>query len=1517
MEIRDKTSWPSNGIKLLQLFFHAYQTYTRIGQASGSDNSELIGQLQTVLGQLTGLKNLKERYNCYLSLQLYTQKDVTSIAFVMLDRVVAMELVSKVIKNQVKPYAEHNHLNFDKLLHQYITHHCNSFESRTIAISEYITDIELHLQSVLFMMKRAQLPWSKALQDLVQASLKVDHPVADQLRDNYKLIELGKMLSEYKLGHIDLRNLEFVEVAIYNILQRDGPSVVDHALQLVEIQNKMKPLDVYLIRMQSLLKQNKLDECFDLLHNLEGEMHVKCAKRMTTYGQTYLSEPLPWSLTKEDKQRRLTYCQATIKFLRILLKQSDASVQTVNEWTDLQRHIQCIQELQAEFGVFHHLHDDRSKQEKCEELSEFYNNYDSWKESQGEEESFMGRNPQRPPSGKDTSSCKKISIITRFGKCLGLTEEEVKGHIAMEALQKRNLKEAISRCRDLCEPGCSTEGARVIFDVLQSICQLGGRCSAKQASAIQRALGSSTNLFKTLYDLACIALTCAESDDICDLSELCKHLRFLRDLEKQCETGDYGNTVEIPDSETDAFSNPAWLMEDFFVEDSLVLESGQVLPKAGSFITSCIPSNHMQTTQYQDCRLLGMPVPTCQNTDDGEKSPNTTLSCRLPKLQTTSDDLIQYLMDNQHHQLAFTVVVEAVMTGTAYLDANTLSPSLLSTQMMQGIGEEMKSLKTLMGSKMVISENCASHLLDKIFEAENVDKSLALSFLLVLNKSTATKKLQQLETSAGFNYKKVMVIAEVGHEFAVVSLEDENLQKHYQQVQKLASWGQQLRKLKISFKDAFKKPVSAEFEKLLPVISTHHQVDFDLVKDFCRDFNLNADQAMLMFITQTLLPSDQYKKGASVNSHEELDVKKLENAILEIQDKNLLLNNLVDILQKVDSYDYERIGFILRTLKEQFPLHQEEAVNKQLELLAHLQVYKRISPPSVTEVSQQTSDDSEISDECKNRLPFHALLKQNVWKILSKELIDTTVEQLLPVTQLLKLPSDQVYVTTIQNIILKTKENPAAANASQKLERGKSSVYLEMLEAIKLLLVRVENSQMAVATARAVAKEIPKGPEKVVAFKICIMLAENWVKTTAEDSQEREKAKVTLHYLEEKYRLLATERVLCKYNLDEAKHLQLVNSPKELIVILYQHGSIVSRIKGEITMVPDIHTTAEAIAKINDCNLNEIHQMLLKRWLCKPTTTQEVEEEDMTVDLSSINGMEKEDGSEEDEEKSLMRIKYLLQLQNPKGRVELLLKMAYDESSTFSTKLRTLKCLFDMADSEMLESVSGKTCQQLWEHLQNVAYLSDLESLNFNLDLKTFLQANKQGLVRGMLRKHSQEPKALKLIADLCLKYEVMDVNLWNHLLQQMAKYNMFDDLESTLHCISTISDLQQIPSLGTIWWNMLLQPFKTVRAPLSEEEKAVCRKSLILLHSCPVTCDLDVITLHNHFKKIDMLPEALACLFHLPVTEKSQSVEKFLKTVGSTELGSQLTALKNSHHLLPESQMIEEVLSQFGRPVE
>lgn len=110
-------------------------------------------------------------------------------------------------------------------------------------------------------------------------------------------------------------------------------------------------------------------------------------------------------------------------------------------------------------------------------------------------------------------------------------------------------------------------------------------------------------------------------------------------------------------------------------------------------------------------------------------------------------------------------------------------------------------------------------------------------------------------------------------------------------------------------------------------------------------------------------------------------------------------------------------------------------------------------------------------------------------------------------------------------------------------------------------------------------------------------------------------------------------------------------------------------------------------------------------------------------------------------------------------------------------------------------------------YLKCYIFVSQLEALNIPYTVQSFLNSPKEGLVKGLWKNHSHEPQvfyerkhendsslllhththtlyavnlkpslcfqAVRLVADLCLEYQVYDPQLWNSLLQKMLGFNL------------------------------------------------------------------------------------------------------------------------------------------------
>ena len=95
------------------------------------------------------------------------------------------------------------------------------------------------------------------------------------------------------------------------------------------------------------------------------------------------------------------------------------------------------------------------------------------------------------------------------------------------------------------------------------------------------------------------------------------------------------------------------------------------------------------------------------------------------------------------------------------------------------------------------------------------------------------------------------------------------------------------------------------------------------------------------------------------------------------------------------------------------------------------------------------------------------------------------------------------------------------------------------------------------------------------------------------------------------------------------------------------------------------------------------------------------------------------------------------------------------------------------------------------------------------------------------------DQKAVRLIADLCLDYEIFDGGIWTSILEQMGHLGMVQDLATILQQLSGIPSLWHIPSLEKAWRRLLQFP----DVGKSEASMSICLETIEFLmryvHAC------------------------------------------------------------------------------------
>ncbi|KAJ8308212.1 hypothetical protein KUTeg_013086 [Tegillarca granosa] len=353
------------------------------------------------------------------------------------------------------------------------------------------------------------------------------------------------------------------------------------------------------------------------------------------------------------------------------------------------------------------------------------------------------------------------------------------------------------------------------------------------------------------------------------------------------------------------------------------------------------------------------------------------------------------------------------------------------------------------------------------------------------------------------------------------------------QLETNAVWGYKLSKYKINFKEAFLCP-PIEKIKLLPQVVQVDTGDMTLVKDFCSAFGLDTDEGIMLYLDHVF---STYNEDDHVSSSQLVNqLKNARIAIQEIKKTDSLFEKLELLYTQVHSYDYETLEFLLEEMQKIEANGKREKVALMLE---------------------------NLPVASKTRLPFHPFIDGDPWKILTPELRKDTVSLLLPIAELLKIPVDQIYIVSVQNMVrqhLAANRRPDDGTNSKDASKWNWDVKdanLKLLDDVKDLLTNVSNCELALACASWMTLEMPAGAEKIKGLEGCLALATLWHNALPpEKTREKDKAKAAYGKFSSQWQRLSTEQALCLGKLAEPELLKLANNAEKLLQKLYEHPSI-------------------------------------------------------------------------------------------------------------------------------------------------------------------------------------------------------------------------------------------------------------------------------------------------------------------------------------------------------------------------
>ncbi|KAM3610515.1 uncharacterized protein V6R79_005093 [Siganus canaliculatus] len=1505
LELTEKGGWPQNGLDFAVLGLPSLWTWTKSDDNYGAKEME---NLKSLVSNLRQLLDLHQKYNCRLSLSVFEKGNVRSVAFFMLDKVPAPELIAATVENSVLPYAEEHKIPFDELLLQYIKdllERCSSqtttlfteWEAKAVAVLGCMTDTDLMVDAVLEIMQKAVVPWSNVVEKLVQQYLEMDGPKQELLKESYRLMEIRKLLRGYGIRNFNLSNNTQIMTLIRYILKQDLPMSLEDSLTLAEAY-KLPTSQINYLYLIHLIGQAKTEECLTVLKKLSAAEAECVIERLTSWARLQLQDKD--HISDEHKKHQMVIAQVMVEALKYLhmIQKHDAlkSLECENNLVMFK----AIAHLQEDFDIFFtpSNYEDPNMRKQIQE-----HHITAYENTRGHH-SAKSKATTTPvvandPDGK-TKTISTEAGLRRLGRQLQRTEQELWSDLALRALRVGKVDKALKILSELYEHHYNTSTGKVLFTAAKTLCQM-------LEADVPMVLSDDTDLPAVIHELACQAITVCHSDLLLDCLELCKCTRIAMDVYHQCQLSDnYGFVAKdlTLEAEKDPYSQ--WSFQDVFNEDCIVLDPVSVLPVQYEITNCLLPISHDTKLYPLDCSCLSH----CSFKDG---------SNYLRPLLGPLSNMLQMLQECSQLELALRVLVNAYGSCLQHVTSNVmdlkLSLKLYDTQELKNYNKWLDDLRKTTTSTL---NAVAVALLNKVFNWRVVDCDFAIGLCTLLSKAEVFKTLWKVIDNTWQNYDKILAVAKIGANLCCLYNEAAEQEKFLSVITD-AEWGIRLSKLEISIQSVFRQRPEMK-SSLIPDLVKNKKITPDIILQYCSTFGLDRDSVINQYIT-TLLLLQEDEEGTSVPGSGQDELQPLCHAdVLErvlqvipmLHCTSELTDSLCAAMLKLSPYNYERIEVVLKIIQAADENVTSFSISQAVALLQHLKPYKRVSPASDVENTYHLENSLLPNPLSSSRLPFHLLMQtKHYWKIISPELSEETFPTLLLISKLMKVSLDKLHMSAANHVFEKKLKPLLLEQRNKGQGHGYNKETFKVAKTMMKYIHCIQSPEWAAATAHKITQELPSGYEKTQSLRFCLALGDAWLKDPNLEEAARARGETFLSKLKLQFQRSATENTLITSQLNSPEHLKLTGLPARLIVALYEHGTVEQHFRDTGAQTyPDIHAVVKEIATINNVDLLKIRNMMLEKWICKtgPAVTKDV------GNYECISNIE--------EDPDLMRAVYMLQSCSMDDAVRLLTPVLSAETwplstsgprLTFCHRTRALLCLVRLADAPTLEAHLQIPRSKLQYYLKCYIFVSQLEALNIPYTVQSFLSSPKEGLVKGLWKNHSHEPQAVRLVADLCLEYQVYDLQLWNSLLQKLLGFNLISHLQKVLETVVAVPALWEISTFSRTWRSMILAPFVAASVPLSPDQQATFYRTFVLLLKCPFLLSLDLIGIANRFAQFNLPAFALGTLLLIPcVTKKAQQVQGFLSVCNPVTVLEQVDEFMNTGELAGIPSQIRETVLTF-----
>ncbi|GLG96644.1 Uncharacterized protein GBIM_03570 [Gryllus bimaculatus] len=543
--------------------------------------------------------------------------------------------------------------------------------------------------------------------------------------------------------------------------------------------------------------------------------------------------------------------------------------------------------------------------------------------------------------------------------------------------------------------------------------------------------------------------------------------------------------------------------------------------------------------------------------------------------------------------------------------------------------------------------------------------------------------------------------------------------------------------------------------------------------------------------------------------------------------------------------------------------------------------------------NKEERDEWFLKYQCSNELPAIAEWRLPFWpnnmdKVIKSELTLNNYEQWLHMTGTLKMSEDLIRV-----IVLKQLSN------MPELTSNDADWCMENLDEIIIDQIYncaegIVNQELACAVLYRVLGFTKCGAPKGQLAKLYSDFAKKWAASVKTNEAEQIMRNATQTYLD-----ISTSNILYKYGINNPCYLEKISKPDVLVKELYAHPDIVNT--NQAIKSPDINSAVNEISRIHDgIRWKELLLKLLEQWLAPSNLTGDKFDETITIqgNLQTLRDYE------QNEIENFTRASYLLSKHDSDALLVTLLEVIFGNGKERSIQFKrnALTCIMSTLSMEEVSNLCGKAPDSIREHLNVLQFVSDLDSLGYIMTVSQFVNCKKYDLVMELLSSGQKNRPVLSLAAQIALRFQVFDSDIWEQLLKNMVQGCMSEDLEEVLGKLPPSTT-----GIVEAWTYVFFLPFRSCSIPLSEDQRKWCLNSFKLLYKCQVTDQIDLVQMGQFCCQFGS-PHWAAMMLPLASSEQVKLLKKkILNNSSISEVLHKLEDIEDYYVLLNIKKILEE----------